>query len=89
MNIIQLITKQLEKKEGINHNTSLFRFTLAEKNQVAGLPVASCVMFRFVDKDGKEVIRPYTPTSDEEVSTLFYFLFSSKKCLFIMITFLD
>jgi hypothetical protein len=28
-------------------------------------------MFRFVDKDGKEVIRPYTPTSDEEVSTLF------------------
>ncbi|KAI8882765.1 hypothetical protein K501DRAFT_295053 [Backusella circina FSU 941] len=56
----------LEKKERINHNTSLFRFTLPEKSQVAGLPVASCVMFRFVDKDGKEVIRPYTPTSNEE-----------------------
>ncbi|CAO3620696.1 unnamed protein product [Mucor hiemalis] len=61
---------QLEKVERVNHNVSLFRFKLANADDVAGLPVASCVVFRsqITDKDGKtaEVIRPYTPTSTEK-----------------------
>lgn len=59
---------QLEKIERINHNVSLFRFKLPGSSDVAGLPVASCVIFRSnITKDGKteEVIRPYTPTSLE------------------------
>ncbi|KAF1798522.1 hypothetical protein V8B55DRAFT_1524849 [Mucor lusitanicus] len=58
----------LEKVERVNHNVSLFRFKLPNETDVAGLPVASCVVFRSkITKDGKteEVIRPYTPTSVE------------------------
>ncbi|CAO3694412.1 hypothetical protein G6F70_003481 [Rhizopus microsporus] len=58
----------LEKIVRINHNVSLFRFKLPKSTDVAGLPVASCVLFRsHITKDGKseEVVRPYTPTSVE------------------------
>jgi cytochrome-b5 reductase len=58
----------LEKIMRINHNVSLFRFKLPTSTDVAGLPVASCVLFRsHITKDGKteEIVRPYTPTSVE------------------------
>ena len=42
----------------------MFRFKLANPEDTAGLPVASCVVFRSNIND-KEVIRPYTPTSKE------------------------
>ncbi|KAI7866994.1 hypothetical protein BDF14DRAFT_1882106 [Spinellus fusiger] len=61
---------KLEAVEKINHNTSLYRFALPEKEQQAGLSVASCVLTRYpiTKKDGSTgyVIRPYTPTSTEE-----------------------
>ncbi|KAG1436982.1 hypothetical protein G6F56_013319 [Rhizopus delemar] len=60
---------QLEKIERVNHNVSLFRFKLPAKTDVSGLSVASCVMFRGnITKNGKteQVIRPYTPTSEEK-----------------------
>ncbi|KAG5479074.1 hypothetical protein LSCM1_02921 [Leishmania martiniquensis] len=44
-----------------SHNTKVFRFALPEADMPLNLEVASCVSFRFLDKDGKEVIRPYTP----------------------------
>ncbi|KAI9487582.1 MAG: hypothetical protein EXX96DRAFT_553852, partial [Benjaminiella poitrasii] len=60
---------KLEKVERVNHNVAHFRFKLPNETDVAGLPVASCVMFRAnITKDGntQEVIRPYTPTSLEK-----------------------
>ncbi|GAB4819014.1 hypothetical protein N2152v2_006060 [Parachlorella kessleri] len=51
--------------------TYLYRFALPDKNQVPGLPVASCLMTRApigsVKEDGSKafVIRPYTPISAE------------------------
>ncbi|KAI8984621.1 hypothetical protein BDF20DRAFT_860916 [Mycotypha africana] len=61
---------RLDKIERVNHNVNLFRFSLPNETDVAGLPVASCVMFRAnVEKeDGQleEVIRPYTPVNLEE-----------------------
>ncbi|EPY39725.1 cytochrome-b5 reductase [Angomonas deanei] len=44
-----------------SHNVKVFRFALPQADMPLNLEVASCVSFRFVDKDGKEVIRPYTP----------------------------
>lgn len=67
-NILTFAINQLEKIERVNHNVSLFRFKLPNETDIAGLPVASCVVFRSkITKDGKteEVIRPYTPTSVE------------------------
>lgn len=67
-NILTFGFNQLEKIERVNHNVSLFRFKLPNETDIAGLPVASCVVFRSkITKDGKieEVIRPYTPTSVE------------------------
>lgn len=44
-----------------SHNTKVFRFALPEADMPLNLEVSSCLSFRYVDKDGKEVIRPYTP----------------------------
>ncbi|KAI5686128.1 NADH-cytochrome_b5_reductase (plasmid) [Leishmania braziliensis MHOM/BR/75/M2904] len=44
-----------------SHNTKVFRFALPEADMPLNLEVASCLSLRFFDKDGKEVIRPYTP----------------------------
>ncbi|KPA85693.1 putative mitochondrial NADH-cytochrome b5 reductase [Leptomonas pyrrhocoris] len=44
-----------------SHNTKVFRFALPEADMPLNLEVASCVSFRYVDKDGTEVVRPYTP----------------------------
>ncbi|KAG5504957.1 hypothetical protein JKF63_04404 [Porcisia hertigi] len=46
-----------------SHNTKVFRFALPEADMPLNLEVASCLSFRFLDKDGKEVVRPYTPIS--------------------------
>ncbi|KAI0995812.1 NADH-cytochrome b5 reductase 2 [Podosphaera aphanis] len=61
------IDLKLDSIENINHNTKKFRFALPEKNQVSGLATASCILTKFKGPDmEKAVIRPYTPTSDED-----------------------
>jgi len=52
----------------VNHNTKIFRFDLQTPETEIGLPVASCAVFKIpnADKDGKDVIRPYTPISSNE-----------------------
>ncbi|KAI9287474.1 oxidoreductase NAD-binding domain-containing protein [Umbelopsis sp. AD052] len=59
---------KLKEVQEINHNTSVFRFDLPE-DSTSGLHVASCVITRYpiTKKDGTPgyIIRPYTPTSDE------------------------
>lgn len=44
-----------------SHNSKVFRFALPEADMPLNLEVASCISLRFVDSDGKEVVRPYTP----------------------------
>lgn len=66
-----MLSTQLEKVEPINHNTAVYRFSLPSEKQRAELPVASCLITRYpiTKKDGSPgfIIRPYTPTSPEEV----------------------
>ncbi|KAF9568111.1 NADH-cytochrome b5 reductase [Mortierella alpina] len=54
-------------------NTSRFVFALPE-DQALGMTVASCVMTKFTNAEGKAVIRPYTPTSDADLKGSFDFI---------------
>lgn len=56
---------KLDDVENYNHNTKKFRFKLPEDDQVSGLEVASALLTKFKPEDGKPVVRPYTPVSDE------------------------
>ncbi|RAL17577.1 cytochrome b5 reductase family protein [Aspergillus homomorphus CBS 101889] len=57
---------KLSEIEVLNHNTKRLRFEFEDKDAVSGLQVASALLTKFKPADAKPVIRPYTPTSDEE-----------------------
>ncbi|KAL2007830.1 hypothetical protein VTN00DRAFT_7812 [Thermoascus crustaceus] len=61
------VNLKLAAVEDLSHNTKKFRFELPDKESVAGLPVTSALLAKFVP-EGKEkaVLRPYTPVNDEE-----------------------
>ena len=60
----------LEEVEDVTHNTKRFRFKLPEADMVSGMHVASALLTKYKYEDmAKPVIRPYTPTSDEGMST--------------------
>lgn len=61
------VSLKLDDVEIVNHNTKKFRFKLPEDDMVSGLEVASAILTKFKpDGDAKPVLRPYTPTSDED-----------------------
>jgi len=55
---------QLLDRKVLTHNTRRFRFVLPHQDQKLGLPVGQHISIRTTLPDGKQVIRPYTPTSD-------------------------
>jgi len=55
----------LKERIELNHNTRLYRFALPNETDVLGLPIGQHMSFRAVI-DGKEVYRPYTPTSSDD-----------------------
>ncbi|KAL8993128.1 MAG: hypothetical protein Q9169_006584 [Polycauliona sp. 2 TL-2023] len=58
---------KLESVEEVNHNTKKFRFALPDKDDVSGLEIASALLTKYKGPEmDKPVIRPYTPTSDED-----------------------
>lgn len=44
-----------------SHDCRRFVFALDNPDEKFGLPVSSCIVCKFTDADGKDVIRPYTP----------------------------
>ena len=61
------ISLKLESVEKINHNTKKFRFSLPNSSDVSGLQIASALLTKYKSPEmEKPVIRPYTPTSDED-----------------------
>ncbi len=44
-----------------------FRFALPEPGMVLGLPVGSHISISAQDAAGKAVMRPYTPTTDDNL----------------------
>ncbi|KAI0881525.1 ferredoxin reductase-like protein [Annulohypoxylon maeteangense] len=61
------ISLLLKDVEIINHNTKKFIFKLPEDDQVSGMPVTSALLTKYQAEGQKPVVRPYTPTSDEDV----------------------
>ncbi|KAG0207503.1 NADH-cytochrome b5 reductase [Mortierella sp. GBA30] len=64
---------KLRSIQPLTPNTSKFVFDLPE-DQVLGMTVASCVMTKYMNAEGKAVIRPYTPTSDADLKGSFDFV---------------
>ncbi|KAG0252729.1 NADH-cytochrome b5 reductase [Mortierella polycephala] len=64
---------KLKNVQKLTPNTSRFTFEL-EEGQNLGLHVASCVVTKFANGNGKPVIRPYTPTSDADRTGSFDFV---------------
>ncbi|CAJ2500429.1 Uu.00g032820.m01.CDS01 [Anthostomella pinea] len=60
------ISLLLKEVEIVNHNTKRFVFHLPEDDMVSGLKVASALLTKFQTEGQKPVLRPYTPTSDED-----------------------
>lgn len=61
--------------EMVTPNTKRFRFALPEENNVSGLKVASALLAKYKGpNDAKPVLRPYTPTSDEDQRGFIEFL---------------
>lgn len=46
-----------------SHDTRRFYFALESSEDTFSMPVASCIVTKFTDTDGKDVVRPYTPIS--------------------------
>ena len=55
----------LIEREELSHDTHLFRFGLQSPEHILGLPVGQHIALSYVDADGKEQSRPYTPTSSD------------------------
>jgi len=61
------VSLALDQVENINHNTKKFRFRFENPDDVSGLTVASALVTKYKGPEmEKPVIRPYTPTSDED-----------------------
>ena len=57
----------LTEIEEISHDVKRFRFSFPDPNQILGLPIGQHISLKYIDSDGKEVLRSYTPiTSDDE-----------------------
>lgn len=69
LNSSEFRTLTLSSIKSYNHDSSIFSFALPSKDDVSGMTVASCVVTKAAegaeckDKDGKDVMRPYTPIS--------------------------
>lgn len=60
-----------------SHDTRRFCFALSGPDETFQMPMASCIVAKYTDADGKDVIRPYTPISSN--STKGYFELIVKK----------
>lgn len=60
------VSLKLEEVEMINHNTKRLRFKLPEDDMVSGVEVTSAILAKYKPLGAeKNVLRPYTPISDE------------------------
>jgi len=55
----------LIKRTELSHDTTLFRFGLQSPEHILGLPCGQHIALSYMDADGKEQGRPYTPTSSD------------------------
>ena len=59
------VALKLVERQELSHDTHLFRFSLQSPEHILGLPIGQHIALSYVDEDGKEQGRPYTPTSSD------------------------
>ncbi|SCU77748.1 LAME_0A02102g1_1 [Lachancea meyersii CBS 8951] len=59
-------------KTVLTHNTAVYRFALPKHTDVLGLPIGQHISIQGFLKDGKEIMRSYTPTSLDSDSVGFF-----------------
>jgi hypothetical protein len=57
---------KLIEKENISHDVRRFRFELPSSKHIIGLPIGQHISLKYVDNEGKDVIRSYTPVSSDD-----------------------
>ncbi|SCU78364.1 LAFA_0A06260g1_1 [Lachancea sp. 'fantastica'] len=62
----------LISKTVLSHNTAVYRFALPKHTDVLGLPIGQHISIQGFLKDGKEIMRSYTPTSLDSDSVGFF-----------------
>lgn len=60
------IDLHLKESNILSHNTKHYVFELKNKDDVSGLITASALLAKYVTPKGNNVIRPYTPVSDND-----------------------
>ncbi len=58
---------RLAHVEQLTYNTKRFIFELPTRSTRLGLPTGQHITFLAKDADGKDVYRPYTPTTDDDM----------------------
>jgi hypothetical protein len=56
----------LAEVEVISHDVKKFRFSLQSPDRILGLPIGQHISLKYVDENGKEVQRSYTPVSSDD-----------------------
>jgi cytochrome-b5 reductase len=62
----QWVDLRLKAVKPVSHDTSIYTFGFPDPNSPSGLVTASAVLTKYVTPKGSNVIRPYTPISDNE-----------------------
>lgn len=57
---------KLIEMEGLSHDVIRFRFALQSDKHILGLPTGQHISLKYIDIEGKEVQRSYTPTSSND-----------------------
>lgn len=65
----QLISSQYE-----THDTRRFLFSTGDAAASMNLPIASCILCKYTDAEGKAVVRPYTPINSNQTKGTFELL---------------
>jgi cytochrome-b5 reductase len=60
------VNLKLANVKPLSQDTSIYTFAFPESNQVSGLVTASAILTKYVTPKGSNVIRPYTPITDNE-----------------------
>lgn len=62
----QWIDLKLTNVKPVTHDSSIYTFAFPDANQKSGLITASCILTKYVTAKGNNVIRPYTPITDND-----------------------
>eukprot|EP01025_Chloroclados_australasicus_P047170 TRINITY_DN5241_c0_g2_i1.p1 TRINITY_DN5241_c0_g2~~TRINITY_DN5241_c0_g2_i1.p1 ORF type:complete len:297 (-),score=19.16 TRINITY_DN5241_c0_g2_i1:589-1428(-) len=68
LNPTQFQPLTLIDKKTLSHNSYRFRFGLPQSDMILGLPIGQHISFMYTDESGKQILRSYTPVTDDRTT---------------------